>query len=250
MLEIFSQPATGVALTDKCSTLLLQLGAEQVQFDASGALWLPETKTLVFSDLHLDKSNLHDAQGLFLPPHDTRRTLATMAQVMAHYRPCRVVVLGQSLPMDAGAGCMMNADADFLTELIKTVEWVWLVGPGGRVGRDQVAGIFCETINLAGLCIVAAPHWGALWQVAGGFHPNAKAARSGRSIRRRCFVSDGKRLIMPAFGAYTGGVNVLDTAFQGIFSADMKVHMIGEGLLWAVSLGDLQADNTATRMRH
>ena len=214
-----------------------------VVLDCSGALWLPKAKTLVFSDLHFEKGTSYGRKGLFLPPYDTRRTLQMMAAVIARYRPETIISLGDAFhDLDAETR-MAEADADQLAGMTRAAAWVWILGNHDPEPPARFAGKCHERIVVGGLDFSHAPCATGNWQVAGHMHPAARVVHEGRSQRRRCFIGDGERLVLPSFGAYTGGLNILDAAYHPFFANGFSVHVLGRERAYGVPLSALRADS-------
>lgn len=200
---------------------------------AEGALWIPDARALVVSDLHLEKGSAYAARGQMLPPYDTRATLGRLAALMARCAPDIVVSLGDSFHDVAGPARMADADAAALAALVGAADWVWIVGnhdpalPAGLGGRQAHA------LSLGALTLRHEPTPGATGEIAGHLHPCAKVAARGRAVRARCFATDGAQLVMPAFGAYTGGLNVRDVAFRPLFPRGCTALMLGRARVYA-----------------
>ena len=218
------------------------LGGQPVVFDPAGALWLPEGRILVFSDLHFEKGSSYGRKGLFLPPYDTRRTLSTMIDVIRRWQPRCVISLGDAFHDRGAEARMSEEDRDLLRGLTKQHDWIWILGNHDPEPPKYLAGQACEEITLGGLLFTHEPCASGNWHVAGHLHPAAKVRRGGRSVRRRCFMTDGERLIMPAFGAYTGGLNVCDPAYKPYFASGFSALMLGAEQVWQVASSELRPD--------
>jgi DNA ligase-associated metallophosphoesterase len=212
--------------------------------DVSGALFWKEQRLLVVSDLHLEKGSSYARRGVLLPPYDTATTLARLAEAVARYRPKIVVALGDNFHDGDGAGRMADTDRAVLKALQRGREWVWIAGNHDPEPMQDVGGVFTEVVAIGALTFRHEPsrHNGN-GEIAGHLHPLARVAQRGRAVSRRCFAGDGKRLVMPAFGAYTGGLNIRDRAFAGLFDRTSFIaHMLGERRLYAIAaarcLGD------------
>ena len=201
----------------------------RVALDPAGALLLPESGTLIVSDLHLEKGASFARRGVMLPPYDTAATLARLAALVARYRPQTVVSLGDSFhDADASAG-LDEADRARLSALIEGRRWVWIRGNHDPLPPDGLAGEVCEAVEIGGLTFRHEPGpRPAEGEIAGHLHPAATVVARGRRLRRRCFASDGSRLVMPSFGAYTGGLCVRDPAVSRLFGPDYHAWMLGE----------------------
>ena len=205
--------------------------------DPAGVLYWPEEELLVVADLHFEKGSSYARRGVLLPPYDTAATLARLTQVLTRYAPRMVVALGDNFHDPEGPARIAKSDSDALGALQRGRDWIWLAGnhdpdPSGRIG-----GIFSRTLALGSLAFCHAPLPDAPpGEIAGHLHPVARVTQRGRCISRRCFVSDGRRLVMPAFGAFTGGLNVRHPAFADVFgSLTFTAHLLGEGRLYALS---------------
>jgi hypothetical protein len=207
--------------------------------DPAGALYWPEEGLLLVADLHLEKGSAYAARGVLLPPYDTAATLARLARLIQHYAPRIVVALGDSFHDGGGPARLDAADRAALTALQRGRDWLWLAGNHDPKPAQNIGGRFAALLALGPLTLrhePAADAGGADGEIAGHLHPLARIAQRGRAVSRRCFASDGRRLVMPAFGAYAGGLNVRDRAFAALFEARaFTAHMLGERRLYAVA---------------
>jgi DNA ligase-associated metallophosphoesterase len=212
--------------------------------DNSGALYWPGQHTLLVADLHLEKGSSYAARGAFLPPYDTRQTLVRLAEVMDRYEPARVIALGDSVHDRGAARRMAAEDIEILRILQEDREWVWITGNHDPEIVPELGGSACEELELSGIMLRHQPAAGAAThEIAAHMHPAARLSMYGYSIRRACFVGNGRRLVMPAFGAFTGGLNVLDEAFRPLFgSGGMAVWMLGQEGLYPVATRFLAGD--------
>lgn len=237
-----------------CGSLSVRVMEEVCVLRCSGALWLPAHGTLVAGDLHLEKGSAYAARGQMLPPYDSRATLDRLEAEIAELRPGRVVLLGDSFHDSRSVGRMATDDRGRLERLAQGRDWIWLEGNHDR-GALETERALAATLSrgdferLAGLPGRVAPELevGALYlthepeaaprsgEVAGHLHPCARVAAHARTVRRACFVTDGKRLILPAFGAFTGGLNVLDPAVASLFGEPPLVAALGRDRVHALA---------------
>jgi DNA ligase-associated metallophosphoesterase len=220
----------------------MTLAGRHVILDCSGALFLPEDGVLVVSDLHFEKGSHFARKGQFLPPYDTRATLDLLERLIRLCRPSKVVSLGDAFHDKDAEERMDEADAQRLESLCGAAEWFWVLGNHDPLPPKRFAGYAEERIEAAGLVFVHEPDGTDDWNLAGHLHPCAVAAKNGRGVRRPAFVHDGRRLVMPAFGAFTGGLNVLDRAFAGVFAQGFQAHLCGQSRVYAVPRTSLRAD--------
>ncbi len=221
----------------------IPVGALEAVPHCTGALWLPSERALLMSDLHLEKGSCYAARGIFLPPYDTRATLAACALAIAAFEPGLVVCMGDSFHDRAGAARLDPDDAMALRALQRGRDWLWLLGNHDPDAAPGLDGDVAAMHSLGGVCLRHEPcaiTAGA--QIAGHLHPAARIRLRGRTLRRRCFISDGERVVMPAMGAFTGGLNVRDAAFRPLYGGGADVWMLGEGRVYGISRSLLLAD--------
>jgi uncharacterized protein len=223
-------------LTDSSnSDVLISVNGETLLLDACGAAFSPAHSTLVFADLHFEKGSAYARTRQFLPPYDTADTLARMASAMARHRPARVIALGDSFH-DGGAGERLGTEERAQLEaLTGAAQFIWIAGNHDPDPPAWLGGEVAASIRLGGLTFRHAPLAAfEPGEVAGHLHPCASVSKWGRSVRRRCFVSDGLRLILPSFGAYTGGLDVGDEAIATLFAGPFHAYMLGQSRVYAI----------------
>jgi uncharacterized protein len=205
-------------------------------------LYWPEHGLLAVADLHLEKGSSYAARGMLLPPYDTAATLERLGRLIAYYAPRCVAALGDSFHDMGGPARLSPGDRDRLNELQRGRDWLWLSGNHDPEPAPNIGGSFCATLTLGALTFRHQPT-GAAGEIAGHLHPVARIARRGRAVSRRCFATDDMRMVMPAFGAFTGGLNVRDAAFADLFGTlSFIAHMLGESRLYAVAAKSCLAD--------
>lgn len=212
--------------------------------DMSGALYWPGEKTLIIADLHLEKASSYAARGQMLPPYDTRETLTRLAEAIDRYQPARVVALGDSLH-DRDAAARIDAqDLEILRILQEDRQWLWVTGNHDPEISASLGGSVVDCLRVGGLKLQHEPTASAIsHEIAGHLHPAARLSVHGHAVRRPCFVGNGRRLIVPAFGALTGGLNVLDEAFEPLLGADgIRVWMLGQEGVYPVATRQLVGD--------
>jgi DNA ligase-associated metallophosphoesterase len=212
--------------------------------DRSGALYWPAERALIVADLHLEKGSAGAERGRLLPPYDTRATLLKVAEAVDRFEAEAVIALGDSLH-DRGAGQRISReDRDILAMIQDDREWIWLTGNHDPQIDASLGGASLEEMQLGGLTFRHVPANGPIThEIAGHMHPAARLSMHGHTLRRRCFIGNGRRLVLPAFGAFTGGLNVLDDAFLPLFGNDgFSVWMLGEEGLYPVATRQLCPD--------
>ena len=212
--------------------------------DPAGGIYWPDEKLLVVADLHLEKGSAFAARGVLLPPYDTASTLARLARLIERYAPHAVIALGDSFHDCGGPARMADISRVALKAQQRGRDWLWIAGNHDPDPADDIGGRFAAALALGPLTFRHEPSPDPCdGEIAGHLHPRARVARRGRAVSRRCFASDGRRLVMPAIGAYTGGLNVRDRAIVALFGAlAFTAHMLGERRIYAVAAARCLAD--------
>ena len=231
-MNLPSPAASGSVATGHGRVTLCGVG---LAADCLGALYWPEQGLLVVADLHLEKGSSFARRGQLLPPYDTTETLARLTRLIAHYAPRTVIALGDNFHDGDGPARLSASDRTALIALQRGREWIWIAGNHDPDPAKGIGGTFTEILLIGALTFRHEPSPGAPdGEVAGHLHPVARVVQRGRAVCRRCFATDGKSLVMPAFGAYTGGLNIRDRAFAAVFGArKFTAHMLGGNRLYA-----------------
>jgi DNA ligase-associated metallophosphoesterase len=222
-----------------CGSLWVEVAGAHACLRRSGALWLEADGVLAAGDLHLEKGSAYAARGQLLPPYDTAATLERLEAEVAALRPKVVALMGDSFHDARATARLAPQDAMRITALARGRTLVWIVGNHDRDGPGALPGERAGEFVAGGLTLRHEPTAGpARGEAAGHLHPCARVAGHGGSVRRRCFLTDGERLVLPAFGAFAGGLNARDPAFSGLFARapiagvlGRRVHAIGWGSL-------------------
>ena len=226
-------------------TAEFELCGTQAVCDPLGALYLPSSQTLIVSDLHLEKGAAFARRGLLLPPYDTSQTLKLLNAVMQRYQPVNVISLGDSFHDRDGAAGLTRECRDQLRTLVANRNWFWIIGNHDPDRPHGLEGDCVSELYMDGLCFRHEPLGNGSHEpgeVAGHLHPSARVVRRGKGVRRPCFATDGTRLIMPAFGVTTGGLNLRHPAFKGLFDQQQLVaHLLGQDRIYSVAFNRLTA---------
>ena len=226
-----------------CGGVNAQIGGAEALLRATGALWLAAARTLVVADLHFEKGSAYAARGQMLPPYDTAETLRRLAVEVDALAPAAIVFLGDSFHDGEGETRMAESDTAALVALALGRTLIWVVGNHDADGPAALPGDVVETVVIEGLTLRHEPHDGPqAGEAAGHLHPCARVAGPGRSVRRACFVTDGARIVLPAFGAYAGGLNVLDAAFAGLFASPPLAVTLGPSRAQPIGWRQLKSD--------
>ena len=214
---------------------------ERLMLDPAGAAFWPAKRVLIVADLHFEKSTALAARGTLLPPYDTRATLERLNRLVRLYRPKKVITLGDSFH-DRDAASRLNQDNRSRIEaMAREAQFIWITGnhdaaptgmPGVSVAQYR-EGPFTFRHQ-------AEPVLGPREiEISGHFHPKASIEARAKRVSRPCFVTDAARLMMPAFGTYTGGLDVHDPAISRLFPRGLRVFLLGQDQLFSFALEQL-----------
>jgi DNA ligase-associated metallophosphoesterase len=212
-----------------------------LQLDLDGALYWAEERLLVAADLHLEKGTSYaGSAGRLLPPYDSAQTVGRLERLVEHYRPQRVIALGDSFHDRRGAARLDNGVAERIRMLGDQVDWIWIHGNHDPKPPKQLGGRGAVEIAIGPLVFRHDAHEereAEGGEVIGHYHPVASVSTRGRSFRRRCFAIGRHRLLLPAFGAYAGGLNVRERAIQRLLDAKAQVALLGRDRLHLFPIG-------------
>jgi len=214
----------------------VHLLGERLLLDPEGALFWPARHTLVVADLHLEKGSAAAARGSLLPPWDTRATLDRLAGLLRRYRPATLVALGDSFHDANASGRLQREDVSRLRTMGKGVEFVWVLGNHDPAPPEGLGGISAAEWKVGKLLFRHEAAGAGLGELCGHHHPKASVATKGTVVTRPCFVFDGRRLMLPALGAYTGGLDVRDPAISRLFPRGGRVFLLGRERLYSFAM--------------
>ncbi|WFS01201.1 ligase-associated DNA damage response endonuclease PdeM [Rhizobium tumorigenes] len=209
--------------------------------DPLGGLYLPDAGILVVSDLHLEKGAAFARRGMMLPPYDTLATLTVLSAVIARYDPKLVISLGDNFHDRKGSALMPEAFRTLISGMARGREWIWINGNHDPDGTTGLPGQSLDELVHSGLTFRHEPKAGRqAGEIAGHLHPSATVRRREKSIRRPCFATDGGRMLMPAFGLMSGGLDLGHKAMAGLFDHRLLVaHLLGRDRIYSVRYASL-----------
>lgn len=197
--------------------------------DQTGAVFWPDRQTLIVADLHFEKGSAYATRGQLLPPYDTDATLRLLSSVIDRFSPTRLICLGDSFHDGEAADRMPGHLIEKIQSITARTDVIWITGNhdpepptdiGGKVYEVLVDGALSFQHEASPLPVPG--------ELSGHFHPKATVRTRARSVSARCFIADGKRLILPSFGSFTGGLNVRDPAIDSLFPAGFDIWLIGK----------------------
>jgi DNA ligase-associated metallophosphoesterase len=221
-------------------------GGERLQALPAGALYWPARRLLAVADLHFEKGSSYAVNALkLLPRHDTRQTLAVLSHLIDRLTPEIVICLGDSFHDRDAVARLPAVERSEIERLTARVRFVWIAGNHDPAPPPEGWGEVAEEYGHGALTFRHEAHFGpARGEVSGHFHPVAALTVRGRGMRRRCFLTDGSRLILPAFGTYAGGLNALDPAIAQLFPDDYDALVVGRDAVRRLSWRQLRPDAT------
>ena len=175
---------------------------------ADGALFWPAQSALLVADLHLEKASWFARLGQFLPPYDSHATLSALAATVEQTGARRLFCLGDSFHDRFGCDRLPANARELLTDLTSRLDWTWIVGNHDPGFADHCGGRLAEEIEIAGIVLRhEADRDDPRPEMSGHYHPKLRLQLKGRRVSRRCFVVSASKIIFPAFGSLTGGLD-------------------------------------------
>lgn len=211
-------------------TVRITLGGVEMVPDLSGALYVPDIRTLLVADLHLEKASSIARRGVHLPPYDTRTSLSLLEAVIAGSRAERVIFLGDSFHDDEAIHRIATDDLARLIAITSKIETVWITGNHDPNPPVETGGSIVGEVRLGDILLRHEPAsvGEGLFEIAGHLHPAAAVSQRGRRIRCKCFIANEQRLVMPAFGSFTGSLSISAPPFVPLFhGSEFHVWMLG-----------------------
>lgn len=213
----------------------IRFGGQDMVLHHWGGLYWPSQNLLVVSDLHLEKGSHFARRGFFLPPYDSEETLVKLHALCNRYAPKRILLLGDSFH-DANGYRRMNDKAKALFDDLRRYDPIWIRGNHDADFAPEGFEIRDDFILDAVRFVHEAAQDDGMPEISGHFHPKMDVHYKGSRISRRCFVEDGKRMIMPAMGAYAGGLSVTSAPIAALFKEAFTTHLLGENRVFSLGV--------------
>jgi uncharacterized protein len=214
----------------------IRFAGHDLLLDPLGAVIWPAAGLLAVADLHLEKGSAAARNGSLVPPWDTAATLDRLARLIATWRPATVVALGDSFHDSYGFGRMHPSDGARLEAMAQQSRFIWVLGNHDPEPAPGLAGTVASCWHLGGLafCHQARPGEGP--ELVGHHHPKASIATRAGTVTRPCFVTGANRLMLPALGAFTGGLDIASPAIASLFPDGGRAYLLGQGRLFSFTL--------------
>ena len=189
---------------------------ETFEATADGALYWRAQNSLLVADLHLEKASWFARLGQFLPPYDSHATLTALAGEIDRTGATRLYCLGDSFHDRFGCERLSAGARELLTSLTSRLGWTWIVGNHDPGFADHCGGKIEDEVELGGIILRHEAARGETRpEISGHFHPKLRVHLRGRQVSRRCFVTSATKIIMPAFGSLTGGLDAHHPEIMG-----------------------------------
>ncbi len=215
------------------SAATIHLMGELLQLDPDGTLYWPAHRLLAVADLHMEKASHFANKGQLLPPWDSAMTLDRLARVVRRHGAQTILFLGDSFHDQSGPTRLSAADAIRIATLAKTSKLIWLTGNHDPAAPTNLPGESMASLTLGPLTFRHEPTQGAKGEVCGHLHPKATVAVRGTSLTRACFVTNADRILLPAFGAFTGGLDIRHREIAALFPRHARAFLLGKERLYS-----------------
>lgn len=211
----------------------MQFGGEIIHLHPSAALYFPQYKTLVVSDLHLEKGSFLGQTGAPVPLYDTLDTLLRLKQLLDDYQPAQVILLGDTFHDRSALERLPAKECEILLSMAQSIpNWWWVAGNHDADLKLNLPGQACRTLRVGNLNLSHEPVSGLTPLVVGHFHPKTTTSIAGHKIKGKVFIHDQSLLIMPAFGSYTGGLLTDHPVYTKLFSGRPDQYVIVNNKIW------------------
>lgn len=210
----------------------LSFAGEEFVLTQGRALYWPRERALLVADLHLEKASFYARHGQMLPPYDSRETLERVALAIRETGARRVYTLGDNFHDSHGSTRLEDHAAGMLAALTRATDWVWITGNHDPAMEARSGGTIAEELELAGIVLRHQARAGETRpELSGHYHPRLQITVRERHIRRACAVvasgdGSGGRMILPAFGALTGGMNAADPAIREAMQPAARIDAV------------------------
>lgn len=207
-----------------------EFGGEQFEIAGEAAIYWRAQDALLVSDLHLEKASAFALSGQMLPPYDSVSTLEDISALCRKYKPAKIISLGDNFHDDDGEHRLAESAAAMLVDLACDTEWLWITGNHDRAVSGVWGGKAFDELTLSGITLRHEAERGdPNPEISGHFHPKFRQVLRGRMVARRCFVKTPRKMIMPAFGALTGGLDMQDAVI--LKACDLMDGEVAEALV-------------------
>ena len=233
LMEKFAVLRQAACMSDPALPRLpLNFAGERFEVVDGKALYWPAQKALIVADLHLEKASWFATHGQMLPPYDSLATLQALAVLIEATGAIRLWCLGDNFHDDGGVARLEPAARALLAALTTRISWCWIIGNHDPGLGSNIGGTVADEADVNGLILRHRALPGeARPELSGHFHPKYRSKNRNRAVTRACFVMSETRLILPAFGAFTGGLAADHTEITCVVGAAAEALVPTQGRL-------------------
>lgn len=211
----------------------INLGGQQFVLNHEGILFWPEENIAVASDLHLEKGSHFALHGQLIPVHDSVETLRVLLSALEIFGMEKLILLGDTFHDQQGYDRMNNKARNLFKKLCESHEVIWIKGNHDGAFVPPHVGDF-EEFKVRNMTFRHEATKDDHHEISGHYHPKANIKYKGARISRSCFIEDGTRMIMPAFGKFTGGFDIREDAIAQFFPKDFTAHLLGKDSIYSI----------------
>jgi DNA ligase-associated metallophosphoesterase len=205
---------------------------EHLLLDPAGALVWPRLSLLAIADLHLEKGSACARRGNLVPPWDSRDTLERFTALIQAYRPHTIVSVGDAFHDTEAAARLHAHEAQVLAGIASSGRLIWVCGNHDPAPQTGIRGECMDHLAIAPLLFRHQAQPIAAGEISGHFHPKARIATRAGDVVRPCFIAAADRIILPSFGAYTGGLDITSQAIAALFPEGAEAFLLGRTKLF------------------
>lgn len=203
----------------------VDFGGHKFLLHPSGVLFWPEKSLAIVSDLHLEKGSHFAQRGFFLPPYDTQETLRKLHSALDALSPRQILVLGDTFHDSEGFSRLPTLERSMFDQLLH-YDPIWIMGNHDGDFVPEGFAVY-KSLVMDGIIFHHEAKEGVPLEISGHYHPKVDIAHKNAFISRPCFIEDGNKMILPSFGAYTGGLSIADKSIARLFS-NPRIYALGE----------------------
>lgn len=216
------------------SSVEVIFAGEKLILDGDSVIYLPNYEALLVSDLHFEKASYFAARRNPLPLYDTMETLERLENVIKKYQPKQIICLGDSFHDYNAQSRINNDDADRLNQLCHgSCDWIWILGNHDKYFPSNIKGRQVDEFEVGNINL-SHERSKAEFEIIGHFHPKASISVQRHNISGRAFIHDKNLMIMPSFGAFTGGLYTDSPQIGELFISSPKTYMIYNKKIWRI----------------
>ena len=204
---------------------------------ANGELYWPGKKTLIISDLHLEKGSFFTESNQYIPPFDTTETLRNLSDFINNHPVEKIIFLGDLIHDKFAFQRMTEKSKELFFKILENIDCTLTVGNHDNISFLEDIGLtLTNEVVIDGICFSHYPSYDQRFSVFGHYHPKVKLIINARGIWVACFVLSKKRILMPSYGYYTGGLSIKDAQIQDLFDAQYEIFPLAKEKIYKLSL--------------